>query len=175
MGVRVIWWADVVHFVDVSTLVATLDRTVSGNLYTLISGGRTNMMAMCAYSQPSDNMVAGWEPSASAVLFVSKGIDHDRVFHGAWKLVKAVFLLRVVNSSPLRDASSGLMSKTSIPCIFPRISKRSRPVACSRSVGTVPGRAPGGRRSASVLISTMQSAPFSSAHVTRGIAHHRSS
>lgn len=45
------------------------------------------------------------------------------------------------------------MSKISTPSIFPRISNRSRPVACSRSVGTVPGLAPGGRRSSSVLIS----------------------
>ena len=45
------------------------------------------------------------------------------------------------------------MSKTSMPCIFPRISKRSRPVACSRSVGMVPGEAPGGRRSDSVRTS----------------------
>lgn len=45
------------------------------------------------------------------------------------------------------------MSKTSTPCILPRISKRSRPVDWSRSVGTVPGSAPGGRRSSSVLTS----------------------
>lgn len=54
---------------------------------------------------------------------------------------------------PTRLASNGLMSKMSMPCIFPRISRRSRPVACSRSVGTVPGFAPGPTRSASVLIS----------------------
>ena len=54
---------------------------------------------------------------------------------------------------PIRLASRGFISKISTPCIFPRISKRSRPVACSRSVGTVPGAAPGGRRSASLLIS----------------------
>ena len=46
------------------------------------------------------------------------------------------------------------MSKISTPCIFPRISRRSRPVACSRSVGMVPGLAPSGRRSASEVIST---------------------
>ena len=45
------------------------------------------------------------------------------------------------------------MSKISMPCIFPRISRRSRPVDCSRSVGTVPGFAPGALRSSSVLIS----------------------
>ena len=49
------------------------------------------------------------------------------------------------------------MSKISIPCIFPNISRRSRPVAWSRSVGTVPVAAPGGRRSASVWISKSRS------------------
>ena len=56
-------------------------------------------------------------------------------------------------SIPFRLASNGLMSKTSMPCILPRISNRSRPVDCSRSVGTVPGSAPGGRRSSYVLTS----------------------
>ncbi len=46
------------------------------------------------------------------------------------------------------------MSKMSMPCIFPRISSRSNPVACSRSVGTVPGSAPGGSRSSIDLISS---------------------
>ena len=54
---------------------------------------------------------------------------------------------------PFLLASRGLMSKISTPCIFPRISRRSRPVACSRSVGMVPGLAPSGRRSASQVIS----------------------
>ena len=56
-------------------------------------------------------------------------------------------------SVPLRLASNGLMSKTSTPCILPRISKRSRPVDWSRSVGTSPGLVPGGRRSSIVLTS----------------------
>jgi hypothetical protein len=54
---------------------------------------------------------------------------------------------------PRRLASRGFMSKISIPCIFPRISRRSRPVDCSRSVGTVPGFAPGAKRSSGPLIS----------------------
>lgn len=57
--------------------------------------------------------------------------------------------------APVRSDGSGDMSKISIPCIFPRISRRSRPVACSRSVGIVPGSPPGGSRSFSVLISVM--------------------
>lgn len=44
---------------------------------------------------------------------------------------------------PRRDESRGFMSKISMPSCLPRISSRSRPVACSRSVGTVPGWAPG--------------------------------
>lgn len=54
---------------------------------------------------------------------------------------------------PFRLASNGRISKISTPCIFPKISNRSRPVDCSRSVGMVPGWAPGGRRSCSSLIS----------------------
>lgn len=54
---------------------------------------------------------------------------------------------------PTLSAGRGLMSKISMPCIFPRISRRSRPVACSRSVGMLPGAAPGGRRSSCDLIS----------------------
>lgn len=54
---------------------------------------------------------------------------------------------------PFREASRGLMSKISMPCIFPSNSRRSRPVAWSRSVGMVPGLAPGGRRSSSVFTS----------------------
>lgn len=57
---------------------------------------------------------------------------------------------------PFLLASRGLRSKTSTPCIFPRISRRSRPVACSRSVGMVPGAAPlSGRRSCSPVISAV--------------------
>ena len=56
-------------------------------------------------------------------------------------------------NGPLRDESRGFMSKMSTPCILPKISNRSRPVACSRSVGMVPGGAPGPRRSSDVWIS----------------------
>ena len=59
----------------------------------------------------------------------------------------------LISSIPKREASNGFMSKISTPCIFPKISNRSRPVACSRSVGIVPGAAPGPMRSASLLIS----------------------
>lgn len=55
---------------------------------------------------------------------------------------------------PFREASRGRMSKISTPSIFPRISRRSIPVDCSRSVGTVPGLAPGPTRSSIVLTSS---------------------
>ena len=58
----------------------------------------------------------------------------------------------------------------STPCIFPKISRRSKPVACSRSVGTVPGSAPGGSKSCSVLISMLWSAFCCLSLVS---AHHR--
>ena len=45
------------------------------------------------------------------------------------------------------------MSKISIPCILAKISNRSKPVDWLKSDGTVPGSAPGGRRSCSVLTS----------------------
>ena len=56
---------------------------------------------------------------------------------------------------PSLEASKGFISKTSIPCILPRISNRSNPVACSRSVGMVPTFAPGPKRSAGVFTSVI--------------------
>lgn len=53
------------------------------------------------------------------------------------------------------------MSKMSTPCIFPRISKRSRPVAWSRSLGTSPGRPPGGMRSCAPVISVIRAKSLS--------------
>lgn len=67
-------------------------------------------------------------------------------------------------------ASKGLMSKMSTPSIFPRISNLSRPVACSKSVGTVPGWPPGGSRSASVLISAKDFNLLSVDDVGAGVA-----
>lgn len=60
---------------------------------------------------------------------------------------------------PFLEESSGDISKISTPCIFPSISNRSKPVDCSRSVGTVPGSAPGGSRSSNDLISISRSHP----------------
>lgn len=77
------------------------------------------------------------------------------------------FTVEEASSVPFRLASKGLMSKTSMPCILPRSSKRSRPVAWSRSVGTVPGSAPGGRRSSCVLISVEERSESASCGTVR--------
>jgi hypothetical protein len=106
----------------------------------------------------------GRAASAANILFVTSRVHDNGIIWGSCVLSVNTFCL--IHSSrwhrsdcshnvPTRLASSGLMSKISMPCIFPKISRRSRPVACSRSVGTVPGFAPGGRRSASVLISVI--------------------
>ena len=69
--------------------------------------------------------------------------------------ISSLLTSRIAIDIPTRSDGSGLISKISMPCIFPRISRRSRPVACSKSVGIVPGAAPGGSRSSSVLISVV--------------------
>lgn len=103
-------------------------------------------------------MRVDWEASAADILLVAGRVDYNGVLWGtcspsASRSIPPSFECLSKDDLPRRLASNGLMSKISIPCIFPRISRRSRPVACSISVGTVPGCAPGGRRSASVLIS----------------------
>jgi hypothetical protein len=96
--------------------------------------------------------------SATSILLIAKRLHNN----GVIKRACIHFPINQQNpppalwpdfSIPLRDASKGFMSKISMPCIFPRISNRSKPVACSRSVGTVPVAAPGGIRSCSLLIS----------------------
>ncbi len=79
--------------------------------------------------------------------------------HPTAKMGAELDVARGGDAVPLLEASNGFMSKISTPCILPRISRRSSPVAWSRSVGTVPGAAPGGRRSASVLISGRRRQP----------------
>jgi hypothetical protein len=105
-------------------------------------------------SDPENVVGIGRETGAANVLLVTSRVDGDGVLRSAC----VQLAIRIASACPFPDiprrlASNGLISKMSIPCIFPRISRRSRPVACSASVGTVPGCAPGGRRSASLLIS----------------------
>ena len=66
---------------------------------------------------------------------------------------------------PFREESRGRMSKMSTLSILPRISRRSRPVDCSISVGTVPGFAPGPTRSVLDFISVSQKTVRPSASV----------
>lgn len=117
------------------------------------------------YRQPDHSVGIRRVSSAAGVLLVAGTVDNDGILEGSCKFVShelgtkepecARMLVRHSRTRgiPFLDASRGLMSKMSMPCIFPMSSRRSRPVACSTSDGTVPGLAPGGRRSSSVLIS----------------------
>lgn len=113
-----------------------------------------------AYRQPDDLVRVHGIAGAAGVLLVAGAVDDNRVVEGSC----ALNLCQIPDRhgtcggtegghAPFREASMGLMSKMSMPCIFPMSSRRSRPVACSTSVGMVPGFAPGGMRSSSFLIS----------------------
>ena len=111
------------------------------------------------YGDPVHVVRVSGAAGAAAELLVAEGFDHDGVGEGSYcrreRWSVTIFVAVEVEGGlvyiPVRLESSGFMSKTSIPCIFPSSSNRSSPVACSRSVGTVPGAAPGGRRSSIVL------------------------
>ena len=135
---------DVFELVHAAALRAALDRTVAG----------------CR--QPDDDVRVGGGAGAAKVLLVAVGFDDDWVGEGSCKFSALAIwqvggveggLLGGGDHVPLLLESNGLMSKMSTPCILPRISRRSRPVDCSRSVGMVPGCPPDGRRSCSSLIS----------------------
>lgn len=178
--VWVISWADVLHLEDVAALWAALNWAIAGHLPMLLDTITRCAAAKGTYGEPNSDVGVSWVAGATSVLLVTKRLDNNWVVERAYFPVSNLsalidlprpqpFCACVVGGFlewpdvPLREASRGFMSKTSTPCIFPRISKRSRPVACSRSVGVVPGAAPGGRRSASDLISAIanpQSAPF---------------
>lgn len=92
--------------------------------------------------------------TASELLVAARG-HQDGVLHGscAHRHEFSCALARLRPDTPLREASRGRMSKMSTPSTLPRISRRSRPVDCSRSVGTVPSAAPGPNRSSKDLTS----------------------
>lgn len=112
------------------------------------------------------------EACAASILFFARRLHDDGIFQRSCRNIGSAHVGRVVinrtDNEPSLDPSSGVMSKISIPCIFPRISNLSKPVACSRSVGTVPGLAPGARRSDSVLISTLFRKELVSVETIRG-------
>jgi hypothetical protein len=116
------------------------------------------------YREPDRNVGVSWGASATSILFISSRPDHNGVLERAYHPPSAIGLAKAACSHvapshavPLREASRGFMSKMSMPCIFPNISNRSKPVACSRSVGMDPTAAPGASRSSSVLISVRAS------------------
>lgn len=134
--VRIVRGADVVHLVSGPALHAARLGLLAGK------------------SDPKDAVGVDGETGAADVLLVASRVDGDGVLWSACIPSDLTsFFSHPTHHIPRRLASSGLMSKMSTPCIFPRISRRSRPVACSISVGTVPGCAPGAKRSASDLIS----------------------
>jgi hypothetical protein len=132
VAVAIVGRAHVVHLVGRTALHAARLRLITGQ------GDPENVVGVCR------------ETSAADVLLISGRVDNNGVLWGACipsisilcylyrpgQMLRILLLGRYV---PRRLASSGLMSKISIPCIFPRTSRRSRPVACSASVGTVPG------------------------------------
>jgi len=109
------------------------------------------------YRKPDRNVGVSRIASAACILLITKRLHHNWVIKRACSrpISSYPFFNKPDPNAPLREASKGFMSKISMPCIFPKISNRSNPVACSRSVGMVPGAAPGGRRSASLLISAL--------------------
>lgn len=136
VSMAVILWSNVLHLVHTAALWAALDRALAGS------------------GEPDDNVRVDGVTGAAEVLLVAEGLDSDGILECSYSAVRRrAVSAEVLCLLPLREASNGFMSKTSTPCIFPRISRRSRPVACSRSVGMVPGLAPGGRRSCSLLMS----------------------
>ena len=140
VSVAIVLWANILELVDTTTFWAALDWALTG----------------C--HEPDNNVGVCWATGAAHVLLVAEGLDLDWVLERSFSRVSSRLLLYLLQEwyhSPFRLASKGRMSKISMPCIFPRISNRSRPVDCSRSVGMVPGLAPGGRRSCSSLTSVV--------------------
>lgn len=162
--------ADVLHLVDGTALGAALDGAVAGggepddNVRVGRVAGAAKVL-LVTEGLDGDRVVERACVLLS-VLLVQVMSDQNRVssrpMHSSHCFKLHILLPKQIHSSilfppglyvPFLLASRGLRSKMSTPCIFPRISRRSRPVACSRSVGMVPGLAPSGRRSASEVIS----------------------
>jgi len=143
------------------TMVSVVVRVVVGRANIMHLVRRTALHAashglFTGKGDPEHFVRVGRAAGAANVLLVAGGIDHNGVLHGAYCAVSNPTPYpgkQRETNVPTRLESKGLMSKMSMPCIFPRISSRSRPVACSMSVGTVPGCAPGGSKSSIVLTS----------------------
>lgn len=134
---------DVLHLVDVAAFGASLDRAVTGNLHTPLAPNIHPFLRPIRFSfSRTVSQMTGWESTGKPVQPAYCSSPAERTKMGSFMV-------------PFREASRGDMSKMSTPSIFPRISRRSIPVDCSRSVGMVPGWAPGPTRSSTVLISVV--------------------
>jgi len=147
--------ADVLHLVDGTALGATLDGAVAGgsepddNVRVGRVAGAAKVL-LVTEGLDGDGVVER-ACVLLAQLFPSHVGSEPRIVPGGAlkRLLQTAHVSSGTNTRgrllstkvyvPFLLASRGLMSKISTPCIFPRISRRSRPVACSRSVGMVPG------------------------------------
>lgn len=137
--VTIVLRSNILHLVHATTLVASLVWTISRDLEKVSPLDLDSIR--CLYRTTSHLTIC--ESAGTPVQPHCNSSPADLTTTGS-------------SIVPTRSDGRGLMSKISMPCIFPRISKRSRPVACSRSVGMVPGSAPGGSKSSSLLISIVQ-------------------
>ena len=178
VGVVALLRTDVLHLVDGAALGAALDGAVAGggepddNVRVGRVAGAT-LVLLVTEGLDNDGVLhracVRWVVSIDS--FRSSGSWLAKIEHAVCRKWNsnapkgACFFLTQASRNRFRPitvyvpfllASSGLRSKMSTPCIFPRISRRSRPVACSMSVGMVPGAAPVlGRRSCSLVISAV--------------------
>lgn len=146
---------DVLHLVDGTALGATLDGAVAGggepddNVRVGRVAGAAKVL-LVTEGLDSDGVVERACVLLAQLFPRHVGSEPRMVLGGALKrLLQTAHAPSMTNTPsrlpstrlyvPFLLASRGLMSKISTPCIFPRISRRSRPVACSRSVGMVPG------------------------------------
>jgi len=151
--VSVVRGANILHLVDAAALGAPLDGPLLGHLEG--SAPNTCCPGQVTYTKPDDVVGIGRNTGAAGILLVAGRAHENGALHGSYphQFPSPSVLVFLHGVLPRREASSGRMSKMSTPSILPRISRRSKPVACSTSVGTVPGGAPGPVRSSTVLIS----------------------
>lgn len=157
---RVLLRSNVVQLDNVAALGAALKRAIPRDLQQNISiHNQTGVHTIYAYRQPVNLVRVSRVTGATSVLLVTSTADNNGVLKCSCKNPSPIsnpmtYIYNKPRSNiPFLEASRGLMSKMSMPCILPISSRRSIPVAWSTSVGTVPGLAPGGMRSSSVFIS----------------------
>lgn len=129
---------DVVELDNVAALETALNGALAGDLRPLLAMlASYNCAKRQAYSQPVDNVGVGRVASATGILLIASTVDEDGVLQRSYSHISLITSHNLGTMNiPLREASRGFMSNMSMPRIFPSNSKRSRPVACSRSLGT---------------------------------------